>query len=172
MGEVISPSNIFSKIITENDPFPNNSQLPLIIYKKVLTITNSHDIETLFQQHRWKRAWVNGIYPFHHYHSNIHEVLGVSSGRCTVQIGGEGGDSFQLEQGDVMVIPAGVSHKNLKSSSDFSCVGAYPFDHPYDMNYGREEEIQRAKESIKQVPLPDTDPIFGVKGPLFQYWTL
>ena len=55
-------------------------------------------------------------------------------------LGGDGGLTTELGKGDVVVIPAGVAHKNLGSSADFACVGAYPDGRSYDMNYGNEDE--------------------------------
>ena len=35
--------------------------------------------------------WRNGIYPYVHYHSMIHEALGVARGRAKVRFGGDNG---------------------------------------------------------------------------------
>ncbi|WP_250123845.1 cupin domain-containing protein [Chroococcidiopsis sp. CCMEE 29] len=65
--------------------------------------------------------------PNHHYHSTAHEVLGISRGKAAVRLGGDArGQTFEVRAGDVIIIPAGVAHKNLDSSSDFLVVGAYP----------------------------------------------
>jgi uncharacterized protein YjlB len=166
----VNHDDIFNEIIEENGLFPNNPRLPLLIYKSCFLNTPADAIEDIFLSNGWKNSWINGIYPFHHYHSNTHEVLGVASGMCSVQIGGEGGKVFEIEAGDVLILPAGVSHKKISCSSDFQVVGAYPHETQYDMCYGSEKEQSFALDSIKNSLLPKTDPVFGSKGPLFQFW--
>ena len=56
----------------------------------------------------------------------IFRLLGVYSGTARVQLGGEGGMTHTIHPGDVIIIPAGVAHKNLGDSPDFGVVGAYP----------------------------------------------
>ncbi|MGD8650012.1 MAG: hypothetical protein PVJ77_25990, partial [Desulfobacterales bacterium] len=72
--------------------------------------------------------------------------------------------------GDVIIIPAGVAHKNLNQSLDFRCVGAYPAGQSPDMQYGKPSERPSADQNIRSVPLPETDPVFGKKGPLLEIW--
>lgn len=162
-------TNVIAQVIHENGLFPNNGKLPLLIYKKAV---NPELCEEIFSQNGWTNFWRDSIYDFHHYHSNTHEVLGVYSGSCDVQMGGENGKIFHLEKGDVLIIPVGVSHKNVGCTDDFGCVGAYPFDIPYDMNYGKPEEKMLAMENIPDTPLPKTDPVYGKKGPLFEAWKM
>jgi uncharacterized protein YjlB len=40
-------------------------------------------------------------------------------------------------KGDVLLIPAGVAHKNVGASIDFKCVGAYPGGKEFDINLGK-----------------------------------
>lgn len=169
---LVEPQQIIHQIIDANGLFPNNPRLPLLIYKK--TVKNSEKdldlFEKIFSRNNWRKPWRDGIYPFHHYHSNTHEVLGICSGSCKIQFGGEGGEVFNVEKNDVLIIPAGVAHKNLGSTHDFLCIGAYPFDIQYDMFYGKPEDWDIATKNMQQVPLPKTDPVFGLNGPLFNYW--
>ena len=39
----------------------------------------------------WSDGWRNGIYPFLHFHTGTHEVLGIARGRATVEFGGAEG---------------------------------------------------------------------------------
>jgi uncharacterized protein YjlB len=87
-----------------------------------------------------------------------------------VQIGGPDGLLFSVEAGDVLLIPAGVSHKNIRSSQNFVTAGAYPEDISYDMHTGKEEELESVQKRIKEVPMPSQDPVFGSKGPMFTEW--
>ena len=89
-----------------------------------------------------------------------------------VQPGGEDGIKVKTKKGDVIIIPAGVAHKNLESSTDFRVVGGYPPGQSYDMNYGNQGERLRADENIKNVSLPESDPVFGTKesNGLITYW--
>jgi uncharacterized protein YjlB len=66
---------------------PNNPKLPLLFYRKALRFSRKYDpaamLEVVFNAHSWGQAWRNGIYDFVHYHSMIHEVLGIAKGsRC------------------------------------------------------------------------------------------
>lgn len=164
---------IFQFLIKENGFFPNNAALPVLLYKGALHLPEDGKddlVKEVFQQNDWGNAWVDGIYDYHHYHSITHEVLGVIQGTCTIMLGGEKGIKQKLQEGDVIVLPAGVSHKSVESSDDFTCVGAYPKDAEYDLNYGKKEEHPEVDENIKKVPLPDTDPLYGNEGPLMEHW--
>lgn len=169
----IQDINIISKILPDDGTFPNNGALPLLIYKQAIDITSSDpasDVEKVFQGNGWGSSWRNGIFSYHHYHSTAHEALGVYSGWVNVQLGGENGLKVKAEKGDVIIIPAGVAHKNLGASSDFRVVGAYPPGQSYDMNYGKKGERPQADENIRKVPKPSTDPVFGDKDGLVNFW--
>jgi uncharacterized protein YjlB len=129
---------------------PNN-RVPLLLYSGAV-VDDPSAIELLFKSNGWFGTWRNGIFSFHHYHSVTHEVLGCYSGEAFVCLGGENGIRVTFAAGDVVVIPAGVAHKNLGCSADFGVVGA--------------------DERIAVVPMPAGDPIFGKQGPLLVHWKL
>ncbi len=165
--------DIQTYILMENGYFPNNGSLPLLIYRSVIRFDGGdpgQEVENLFHDNHWFNSWHDGIFRFHHYHSNAHEVLGIYGGIAKVQLGGEGSLTTELGKGDVVVIPAGVAHRNMGSSGDFVCVGAYPGSSDYDMNYGKEGERPETDRNIDRVSLPERDPVYGEKGPLFTYW--
>ena len=143
----------------------------MLIYEpEGLDLSNARDFERIFHSNDWKNSWRNGIFSIHHYHSITHEVLGIYGGEVNVQLGGPNGQIFTLQKGLVVVLPAGVSHKNLGSTPDFACLGAYPVGSGWDMNYGKPEEVDQALDNISQVGLPDQDPLYGDDGPLFEHW--
>jgi uncharacterized protein YjlB len=165
---------IIKHYLTADKNIPNND-LPLLIYKDALTlnqsdIQNAITIEKLFRKNDWRPSWRDGIHDFHHYHSTAHEVLGIYSGHAKVQFGGSLGVIQEVSKGDIIVIPAGVAHKNLSCSDDFQCVGAYPTGQDYDIKYGEEDERAEAEHNIMMVALPTHDPVFGKQGPLEKWW--
>lgn len=151
---------------------PNNPSLPFIIFKKALILKNAKTstVRRLIRKNDWCRTWVNGVYPYHHYHSNTHEMLVVFAGSAKLQIGGLVGKVFTVRQGDVLFFPAGVSHKKMSSSADFKTIGAYPFNLKYNMHYLKPQEYERAVKTIKKVKLPGSDPIYGKNGLLMEFW--
>jgi uncharacterized protein YjlB len=183
---------VIAHLLVDDGVYPNNRKLPLLAYQGALCLAeqapespgpvlvgqdkdlSSRDpavlIEALIRTNGWGGSWRNGVYGYHHYHSTAHEVLGVYGGTAEVQFGGEDGVVISITRGDVVIIPAGVAHKNLGSSSDFYVVGAYPLGQHPDMNYGRVGERPRADEIIARVPLPALDPIYGTHGPLMERW--
>jgi uncharacterized protein YjlB len=160
-------------IIHGDNDFPNNDYLPVLIYKGVFDKAEkklADTIEQTFNKNNWTNSWRNGIMKEHHYHSNTHEVLGVSSGTCKVQLGGPNGIIFDVEKGDVLILPAGMTHKNLGCSKDFECVGGYPGGIEHDMRYGKPEDRPETDENIKKVAIPETDPVYGYDGALLTFW--
>jgi uncharacterized protein YjlB len=166
------PEEVVHQLILADAPsFPNNPHYPVLIYKNVFSSPEEPEaIQECLKQNGWRHSWVDSIYDFHHYHSNTHETLVIIAGSCLVQIGGGNGSSFIVNRGDVLILPAGVAHKSLNKSSDFSCIGAYPSDVGSDMNYGETSEFSKAVKRIQQVGLPEMDPVYGKNGILFQYW--
>ncbi len=169
------PDKLISRLLADDGTFPNNRILPLLHYQGVLMLPTGKPavvVEDLFGSNAWGGTWRNGIYSFHHYHSAAHEVLGVYGGSAKVQLGGEKGIIVTVHRGDVIIIPAGVAHKNLGSSADFRVVGAYPRGQLPDMCYGKEAERPGADERISAVSLPERDPVFGAGGPLTTHWKI
>ena len=140
---------------------------PLLIYPAAIAPVSAEAFEALFTNNHWPAAWRNGVHPFHHFHSNGHEVLGVYSGEVTVQFGGDGGVVLTAKPGDVLVLPAGTTHKKLSSKGSLGVVGAYPQGTMPDTCRSFSPNHVKA---ITSVPLPICDPVLGARGPLFQYW--
>lgn len=162
-----------SYLLEDDGSVPNNPRLPLLIYEDVFA-EDPEDMaaafESLFDAHQWPASWRWGVYGYHHYHSTAHEALGCFSGEAEILFGGEKGERARLRPGCVAVIPAGVGHKNLGSSSDFQVVGCYPEGQSHDMRYGRKSERDEALRNIEAVPLPSADPVTGKEGPLMRLW--
>lgn len=157
--------------LNENENFPNNPTLPVLLYKNVFGESVSPvQIEKLFKENNWGGSWRNGIYNFHHYHSTAHEALGVYGGWAEVQLGGEGSEIVRIEKGDLVVLPAGTAHKRISSGDGFAVVGAYPDKQSWDMNYGEKDEMELSKQNIANVALPSADPVFGKNGRMFNFW--
>ena len=159
-------------MLPDDGRFPN-SPLPLLVYPKALegiVGDMASAFERLFLKNHWCDSWRNGVYDFHHYHSTAHEVLGVFRGSAILQLGGSAGITVHAEAGSCVVIPAGVAHKRLERSADFSVVGAYPLNQSPDMCYGKAEERPAADRNISRVLLPDGDPVRGKGGPLDELW--
>ena len=157
----------------DDGKIPNN-RLPLLLYRRAFPFNAENSagmIESRFEENGWTGSWRGGVFPYHHYHSTTHEVLGVCGGRATLQLGGEGGTTFEVRKGDVIVIPAGVGHMRVESSPDFEVVGAYPDGLKWDLLRGEPGERPGADQNIASVPLPRKDPIYGAEGPLNAKWT-
>ncbi len=156
-------------LFADDGAFPN-SRLPVLIYRHALAKFGARGFEDLFEANRWSSSWRNGLFTVHHYHSTAHEVLGVYQGRVQARLGGTRGMLVTLEAGDVVVIPAGVAHKNEGASPDFSVVGAYPLGTGPDMQYGKPGERPGTDRNIARVLLPAADPVHGPAGPLLHAW--
>jgi uncharacterized protein YjlB len=172
--DLLRAPNVEAFLLTNDGVFPNNRALPLLVYKKALNADAPDlisQVQALLAGNGWIGAWTDSIFDFHHYHSRSHEVLAVCRGQANVCFGGEHGITLTLAAGDVVVIPAGVAHKNRGASGDFVVVGAYPRGQEnYDMCHGRREERPQTDKSIVNTPVPESDPLYGSDGPLTERW--
>jgi uncharacterized protein YjlB len=164
-----------SIIFSDDGVVPNNPRFPVVLYRGAVALrTQPFDpatvMDTLFETNGWTRSWRDTIYDFVHYHSQIHEVLGVSRGDARVEVGGVKGRIITLKPGDVVVLPAGTGHRLIEASPDFLVVGAYPEQGDYDEctdTRNRPDAIKR----IARMSRPSSDPVYGKKGPLVQLWS-
>ena len=169
------PRNVLGVTLPETYSFEDagavpNSRLPVLVYHEVEGASSPSACEELFARNGWLGAWVNGIFPFHHFHSTVHEVLGIVAGSVAVILGGPDGGRFEVARGDVLVLPAGTGHCNADSSVDLLVVGAYPNGMQWDLRRGDPAERDEVVANITAVPLPDTDPVHGSDGPLTEIW--
>lgn len=97
----------------------SNQGHPLLIYHRCIRSTSSpaviekhlEDIDAVTPQ------WRYTMYSTNHFHSKTHEVLCIAHGSAELMFGGDGNPSrveTTVERGDVIVIPAGVSHRLVK----------------------------------------------------------
>ena len=78
----------------DDGAIPNNPALPLLVYPGALNLLGGDPAakcEAVFAANDWGGCWRNGIYPFPHYHSTAHEVLGICRGEVRVRLGGDVG---------------------------------------------------------------------------------
>jgi uncharacterized protein YjlB len=165
--------------MTRNDAVPMEvidilpgAALPVAIYRAAFVAHGdaAGTCERLFARHGWIGAWRNGIYPYHHFHTATHEVLGIAQGQARVRLGGDGGPLVSLRAGDVIVIPAGVSHRNEGASRDLCVVGAYPGGAEPDIQKGVPAPQAELAALLANVSLPREDPVTGADGPLLTVW--
>jgi uncharacterized protein YjlB len=158
----------------DDGSIPNNPTLPFVLYRGGVDLAGSPDpeqvIEKTFTANGWGNMWRNGIYPYAHYHSMIHEVMAIARGRATVRFGGENGQEIEIVPGDAVILPAGTGHQLLNQSQELVVIGAYPPNGKYDLCRGSKAEHAKALGLIAKVPAPVSDPVFGPQGPLIALW--
>ncbi|MYH59150.1 MAG: hypothetical protein F4145_14415, partial [Boseongicola sp. SB0675_bin_26] len=82
----------------------------------------------------------------------------------------EGWTRVKLGVGDVIVMPAGVSHEMADCSEDILMVGGYPDGRDWDNIQERfltDELFRQAAKRIMMLPIPPRDP---VTGEVLQQW--
>jgi uncharacterized protein YjlB len=170
----VMPRSVKTFQLKQSGTIPNNLDVPVLLYPQVVDLARANDpaalLEELFESNDWGSSWRNGIYNYVHYHSGIHEALGIARGRVRIRLGGDGGEEIDLQAGDVVVLPAGTGHQNLTASEDLLVVGAYPPSGEYDLCTGTKDELTKARARIPLVPPPSYDPVYGSDGPLTEHW--
>ncbi|MBZ9701666.1 MULTISPECIES: cupin [unclassified Mesorhizobium] len=156
-----------------DDLVPNHPRWPMLVYPGAVTLPDDIDpasvFEDIFRANGWGACWRNGIFDHVHYHSRIHEVLGIASGSAKVRFGGDRGEVLNVKAGDVAILPAGTGHQRLSSSAALLVVGAYPPFGTYDL-CTTAGQLKTAQRIIPKVGRPETDPVYGAGGPLLEAW--
>jgi uncharacterized protein YjlB len=167
------PATSIEQFIFEDAGHIPNSALPLVVYRGVRSGSGERLavwFEEIFSRNHWPAAWRYTVYNFTHYHSTCHEVMGIYQGNATLRLGNSTGVTLEVNPGDALVIPAGVSHRRLESSPDFCAVGAYPRGQQPDILRGRPDDRPTADENIARVSLPTADPVYGPFEGLVEIW--
>ena len=109
------------------------------------------------------------MYSTDHFHTTSHEVLGIASGKARLCFGHADNPKRVeevLQKGDVIVMPAGVSHRLLEDlDGGFTMVGSYPVGYSWDMCYGKKGEENKIAK-IGELPWFKRDPVYGEQGPV------
>ncbi|WP_442864838.1 hypothetical protein [Bosea sp. NBC_00550] len=111
--------------LEERDGVPNNPRLPVLVYEAAFspeTPDLAAAMEKRFAENGWPPQWRNGIYDFHHYHSQGHEVLGIAAGSADITLGGPCGRDLTIRAGDVLLLSR--RHRSLSRRS----IGRFPRD--------------------------------------------
>jgi uncharacterized protein YjlB len=149
-----------------------NSALPVLLYRAAFVDAGDRAgrMEVAFREHGWRGLWRNGIFAYHHFHDNAHEVLGIAEGEVSVQLGGAAGPEVRLSAGDVVVLPAGTGHKRLSASPDLLVIGGYPpgQERPTLLEGGKATPEIAAR--CAAVPVTASDPVDGTEGALTRHW--
>ena len=174
MPTVKNPPSPLTYKFTDDGRIPNNPHLPFLLYRGGINLAGTPDpedvVEKTFAANGWGDMWRNGIYPYPHYHSMIHEAMAIARGRAKVRFGGEHGREIDLMPGDVVVLPAGTGHQCLTQTPTLVVIGAYPPTGQYNLCRGSKSDHAKALATIAEVPPPSTDPVFGSEGPLLKLW--
>ena len=119
-----------------------------------------------------------------HYHPNVHEAYAVIQGSSTLVLGldvarepdlGANFVEVYVSVGDVIVIPAGVSHRSKRFDKDYRYLAAYPEE---GENWKLVSKLVLAPkkynnlkylEMATRVAVPRSDPVYE-KGGLLDIW--
>lgn len=142
-----------------------NSRYPLLVHRNGITGGGEVAVLERFRANGWLNNWrYPGVYTYPHFHSTTHECLGVATGWMDVALFGKGGITLRVSAGDVIVMPAGVSHSMVGHSDDIMMVGGYPDGRDWDNmqeDHITEEGRRAAAKRIMMLPIPTRDPVTG-----------
>ena len=143
------------------------SRFPLLVHRNVIPNGGADALKKRFQDNGWSNNWdYPGVYEYAHFHSTTHECLGCAQGwmEFILSVGRSGWTNVRISVGDVIVMPAGVSHQMIAQSDDIHMCGGYPEGRDWDdiqEAFLSDEDYKRACKRIMMLPIPSADPATG-----------
>lgn len=156
-------------LLGPNGWVPNNPASTVLLYRAVLPAGGAEAIEAVLCKHGWPPDWRDRVYTYHHYHSTAHEALGCVAGTARLMLDGGGGRKMTIGASDLLVLLAGIGHRQISASDDFLLVGGHRQRQNRDICCESADAAKRAR--ITAVPLPRCDPAVGQYGPLTRLWS-
>ncbi|MET3900771.1 uncharacterized protein YjlB [Devosia sp. UYZn731] len=142
-----------------------NSRFPLLVYRGAVAGGGVEAVRARLRSNSWLNNWqYPGVYTYPHFHSTTHECLAVATGWMELELFGRGGVRVRVDAGDIVVMPAGVSHMMVGQSEDIMMVGGYPDGRDWDNmqeDHLTEEGRRAAAKRIMMLPIPSRDPVTG-----------
>src|SRR4051794_31639164 len=118
LAKLVRSSRPVARLFRDAGFVPNHPRWPFVLYRGALSLPRSLDPaavwEALFESNRWGDTWRGEVYDYLHYHSRIHEVLGIARGSATVRIGGRKRRPVPGQAGDGPGIPPPPRHQPPK----------------------------------------------------------
>jgi uncharacterized protein YjlB len=142
-----------------------NSRFPLLVHRGAVPGGGADAVKSRFRGNGWGNNWeYPGIYEYAHFHSTTHECLGCAVGWMEFNLSVEGWTRVRIEAGDVIVMPAGVSHEMVGHSEDIMMIGGYPDGRDWDNMreaFLTPDLFYQAAKRIMMLPIPSRDPVTG-----------
>lgn len=155
------------KYFSEPEGMIPNSRFPLLIYRSAVVDGGAKAIKDCFLSNGWSNNWdYPGVYEYAHFHSPTHERLGCAEGwmEFNLSVGENGWTKLWIEKGDVIVVPAGVSHEMISKSENIHICGGYPDGRDWDdvqEEFLNENDYKQMCKRIMMLPIPNKDPVTG-----------
>jgi uncharacterized protein YjlB len=100
----VRPWEIAAFHLKDDGLTPNHPCWPLLVLWCVVRLPRSLDpavvFEGIFARNGWTDGWRDGVYDYLHYHSRIHEVMGLRAARAKVRFDGKRGQSRAALRGE------------------------------------------------------------------------
>ena len=151
-----------AELFFKDDGFIPNSQFSVILTRKMVNLrgVNATEAEVALKKRGlktgWNLEWLWPVFKRPHYHSTTHEALVVYQGLATLRLGGHRlGKLVKVNQGDAIIIPAGVAHQAVERTENFQVFGFYPIGaQQWDMRFcsKKEREIALPKLALLGEP--------------------
>lgn len=157
-----SSFKVFRLFVKDDGTFPNNADYPLLLYKSAFTGNRFEGEQAIAAEGKWTSPWAWGIFPYHHYHSKAWELLLCVEGQANVQVGGDKGPKVLIAQGDLVLVPPGLAHKQLDATKGFTLLGSYPKSGYSGIDTLTGAPTADERHAIQTCPVPPSDPVFGL----------
>jgi hypothetical protein len=125
LDELVRERKAHTRRFKDDGLTPNHPRWPLVLYRSPVALTHDFDpaavFEDLFERNGWGDSWRAGIYDFLHYHSRIHEVLGIARGRVRVRFGGARDEPLSLKPA---TLPFSLPARGINAWARLTCLSS------------------------------------------------